>query len=168
MITLTQIENKVNNKSIIIAANLCLMFEGVERKGKDGLIYPYYCPAGYPTQGIGRVVKNINNPPITEEIALEWLIQDLLEAQHALYRLSPLMALQSESRQGALLDFIFNLGAGRYQGSTLRRRVNQGDFVSAGEQIIKWVFAVNPKTGKAEKLKGLVLRREAEAKLLKE
>jgi lysozyme len=46
--------------------------------------------------------------------------------------------------------------AGRLQMSTLRRRVNQRDWVSAGQELRRWVC------GGGTVLPGLVARREAE------
>jgi GH24 family phage-related lysozyme (muramidase) len=53
-----------------------------------------------------------------------------------------------------------NLGAGRLQTSTLRRRVNQKDWSSAVNELRRWVH------GGGTVLSGLVVRREAEAKYL--
>ena len=63
-----------------IATELCKRFEGLHRVGADGLIYPYICPAGVPTQGYGTVWRpdgrkvTMDDPPITKETALEWLL----------------------------------------------------------------------------------------------
>nr|WP_246193558.1 lysozyme [Pseudoxanthomonas suwonensis] len=58
------------------------------------------------------------------------------------------------------MDFTFNLGAGRLQTSTLRRRVNQRDWSSAVNELRRWVY------GGGKVLPGLVARREAESALL--
>jgi lysozyme len=58
---------------------------------------------------------------------------------------------------GAIADFCFNLGIGRLQTSTLRRRINQQDWPAAASELQRWVYAGG------RKLRGLVLRREAEA-----
>ena len=57
---------------------------------------------------------------------------------------------------GAIADFCYNLGVGRLQASTLRRKINEQDWPSAICELRKWVYA----SGK--KLNGLILRREAE------
>lgn len=60
----------------------------------------------------------------------------------------------------AIADFAYNVGLGRLQASTLRRRLNAGDYAGAREELRKWVY------GGGKKLRGLVLRREAEAALV--
>lgn len=60
----------------------------------------------------------------------------------------------------AIADFCFNLGVGRYKASTLRRRVDAGDWAGARAELGKWVW------GGGRRLPGLVLRRQAEARLL--
>ena len=59
----------------------------------------------------------------------------------------------------ALVDFVFNVGAGAFKGSRLLRSLNAGDFAGAAAQFVLWDHAggaVNP---------GLLRRRQAEAAL---
>jgi len=72
-------------------------------------------------------------------------------------RYCPVLATESEGRLAAIVDFTFNLGAGRLQTSTLRRRINQRDWASAAQELRRWVY------GGGKVLPGLVTRREAEA-----
>jgi lysozyme len=60
----------------------------------------------------------------------------------------------------AIVDFTFNLGAGRLRTSTLRRRINQLDWASAALELRKWVH------GGGRVLPGLVARRQAEIALM--
>ena len=71
-----------------------------------------------------------------------------------------MLATEPESRLAAIVDFTFNLGAGRLQTSTLRRRVNQRDWTAAGQGLRRWVY------GGGKVLPGLVTRREAEVALI--
>ena len=59
-----------------------------------------------------------------------------------------------------MVDFTFNLGAGRLQTSTLRRRINQMDWAGAALELRKWVH------GGGRVLPGLVARRQAEIALM--
>ena len=86
--------------------------------------------------------------------------QDLRTALAATLRYCPVLGTEPEGRLAAIVDFTFNLGAGRLQTSTLRRRINQRDWLSAGQELRRWVY------GGGRVLPGLVTRREAEVSLL--
>jgi lysozyme len=72
------------------------------------------------------------------------------------------LAIQSAdwSKFNAIVDFAYNLGVGRLQTSTLRRKINAQDWKGAVEQLRLWV------RGNGRVLPGLVKRREAEAVLM--
>ena len=155
-----------------VAVALCQQFEGLHRVGKDGLIYPYICPAGYPTIGWWTVYKpsgkkvTMEDPPITRDIADAWLMDELQRVcASAVMRQCPeLFAWSVANGQWrqfcAIADFTYNLGAGRLQTSTLRRKLRALDWEGAQEQLKLWV------RGGGKVLPGLVKRRDAEAKLL--
>lgn len=140
------------------AIDLAKRFEGFHRVPRvdPGRAHPYICPAGYWTIGYGHLC-DATHPPITEAEAEAYLAQDLKVALAATLRYCPVLATESEGRLAAIVDFTFNLGAGRLQTSTLRRRINQRDWSSAGQELRRWVYS----GGKV--LPGLVTRREAEA-----
>ena len=144
------------------AIDLAKRFEGFERKVKRGTeitAIPYVCPAGYWTIGYGHLCDS-KHPPITEAEAEVYLARDLRTALAATLRCCPVLVTEPEGRLAAIVDFTFNLGAGRLQTSTLRRRVNQRDWVAAGQELLRWVY------GGGRVLPGLVARRGAEAALL--
>ena len=143
------------------AIELAKRFEGFHRVPKHDptRAYPYICPAGYPTIGYGHLCDP-KHPPITEGEAEAYLAQDLKVALAATLRYCPVLATEPEGRLAAIVDFTFNLGAGRLQTSTLRRRVNQQEWVASGHELRRWVY------GGGKVLPGLVSRREAEAVLL--
>ena len=143
------------------AIDLAKRFEGFHRvpKHDPGRAYPYICPAGYWTIGYGRLCDP-RHPPISEVEAEAYLAHDLQAALNATLRYCPVLAAQPEERLAAIMDFTFNLGAGRLQVSTLRRRINQRDWIAAGQELRRWVY------GGGKVLPGLVARREAEVDLL--
>jgi len=144
------------------AINLAKRFEGFERKVKSGIeitAVPYICPAGFWTIGYGHLCRP-DHPPITEEEAEDYLTCDLQTALVATLRYCPVLATEPEGRLAAIVDFTFNLGAGRLQTSTLRRRINQRDWQSAAFELGRWV------RGGGLVLPGLVARRQAELSLL--
>ena len=138
--------------------DLAKRFEGFHRVPKHDphRAYPYICPAGYWTIGYGHL-SDPKHPPITEDEAETYLARDLTTALAATLRYCPVLATEPEGRLVAIIDFTFNLGVGRLQTSTLRRRVNQRDWGAAGQELCRWVY------GGGKVLPGLVSRREAEA-----
>jgi lysozyme len=144
------------------AVELAKRFEGFHRVPRNDPLrraHPYICPAGFWTVGFGHLCKP-DHPPISEGEAEVYLAEDLMTALTATIRYCPVLATESEFRLAAIVDFTFNLGAGRLQMSTLRRRVNQRDWSSAANEIGRWV------RGGGNVLPGLVARRQAEAVLL--
>lgn len=143
------------------AIDLAKRFEGFHRvpKNDPGRAYPYVCPAGYWTIGYGHLCDP-KHPPITETEAEGYLARDLQSALACTLRYCPALASEPEGRLAAIVDFTFNLGAGRLQASTLRRRINQRDWVAAAIELRRWIY------GGGKVLPGLVTRRAAEARLL--
>jgi lysozyme len=140
---------------------LAKRFEGFHRvpKNDSGRAYPYVCPAGYHTIGFGHLCQP-DHPPITEAEGDAYLTADLISALAATLRYCPVLATEPEGRLAAIVDFTFNLGAGRLQTSTLRRRINLLDWPSAGQELRRWVY------GEGRVLPGLCVRRQAEISLL--
>lgn len=144
--------------AIEVAAALARRFEGFYSK-------PYICPAGVPTIGYGATYYEdgtrvqLTDPPITRERAealLLWMVRT--KYLPAVLRLCP--GADTPERLAALIDFAFNLGAGNLQASTLRRKVNAGEWGAVPTELRKWV------KGGGRVLRGLVIRREAEAALI--
>lgn len=140
-----------------LAAQLCLKFEGVR-------LSPYLCPAGIPTIGVGATFYEdgtrvtLKDPPITYERAVSLLKHTLSNTfVPAAIKLCP--NLVSTGQLTALADFAFNLGVGSLRVSTLRRKINEGQWKDVPREFRKWV------KGGGKVLRGLQLRREAEIKL---
>lgn len=121
---------------------------------------PYLCPALVPTIGYGTVIASLDHPPVSEPEALALLLEELHRNVAACYRLCPVLRDEPDSRLSAIASFVYNLGAGRLQASTLRRRIAEQDWSEAAHELRRWVWAGG------RKLPGLIARREAEAELL--
>lgn len=143
------------------AIQLAKRFEGFHRvaRADPGCAHPYICPAGYWTIGYGHLCDP-KHPPITEDEAEVYLALDLQTALMATLRYCPVLTTEPDGRLASIIDFTFNLGAGRLQTSTLRRRVNQRDWSQASDELKRWVY------GGGRSLPGLVLRRREESNLL--
>ncbi|MHA6910838.1 lysozyme [Ralstonia pseudosolanacearum] len=144
------------------AIELAKRFEGFHRVPKVDPMraHPYVCPAGYWTIGYGHLCDPAH-PPITQAQAEAYLAADLVTAFNATLRCCPLLATEPEGRLAAIVDFTFNLGAGRLQTSTLRRQINQRDWIAAAAELRRWIY------GGGKVLPGLLARREAEVALLR-
>lgn len=143
--------------AIEVAAALARRFEGC-------YMTPYLCPAGVPTIGYGATYYEngtrvtLHDAPITRERAealLLWMVRT--RYLPAVVKLCP--GADTAERLAALIDFTFNLGDGNLRASTLRRRVNAGEWGDVPAQLAKW----NKAGGRV--LRGLTLRRAAEAAL---
>lgn len=144
---------------IKLTASLVKPFEGLHKLLR-GLVYPYTCPAGYWTRGFGVLCKK-DTPPITPAQAEAELYDILPGYINEAVKACPRLLLEPPEVQAAIADFTFNLGASRLRASTLRRRINEGDWDAACDELRKWV------NGGGRRLPGLVLRREAEIRLIR-
>ena len=96
----------------------------------------------------------------TQNQADEDLIKTALEVLNQAIKASPILATVNMEKQAAIADFVYNLGIGSYTSSTLKKKVDANDWISAAVEIKRWDKA----GGKV--LKGLTIRRNKEAKLI--
>lgn len=147
-----------------LAAELCRRFEGFRSK-------PYLCPAGVATIGYGSTYYadgrkvTLQDAPMDEPTARTLLMTELLHtyAPGVIRQCPGLLVLASKGDIGklnAIVDFCYNLGVGRLQTSTLKRKINAGDWEGAKEQLMLWT------KGGGKVLPGLLKRRTAECALL--
>ena len=127
-------------------------FEGLKTK-------PYLCNAGMPTIGYGHVLSSLSEiNEISEEEAEALLREDLKKAESCVRRNISVPILQNQF--DALVSFSFNVGAGAFQRSTLRQKIN---YMALEDEIYKefmrWIYI------SGQKLAGLIRRRSLEAKI---
>ena len=144
---------KTSDKGI----DLIKSFEGFSSK-------PYLCPAKIPTIGYGATFYpdgkkvTMKDAAITEDKGIELLKSMLVKFEQ--YVDSYCIDTVSQSQFDALVSFCYNLGPANLKSSTLLKKVNANpNDESIEAEFMKWTKA----GGKT--LKGLVRRREAEAKL---
>lgn len=139
-------------EALDVAKSIAKPFEGFSLK-------IYVCPAGKRTIYWGHVVlkgEAFNGTQVEGETILS---KDMAKALLGTLKQCPILAKDAR-RLGAITDFTFNLGSGRLQTSTLRRRINQRNWPEAVKELNKWV------RGGGRILKGLVLRRAAEGRYI--
>jgi lysozyme len=115
--------------------------------------------AGFRTIGFGHRLATGENYPqgIDLSQAEKMLACDVAIAELAVERLIRVPLTQGQF--DALVDFAFNLGAGRLASSTLLSYLNAGKYDAAAWQLLAWDH-----TGSHEN-RGLKARREAEFRL---
>ena len=137
--------------------DLIKQFEGLSLK-------PYLCPAGIPTIGYGNTFYEdgtkvtLKDNPITRERADS--LFNFLVTTNFVNVVNRLVIVDINQNQfDALVSFVYNIGSGNFEKSTLLKKVNQSDFIGASLEFEKW----NKASGKV--LNGLTKRRLAEKEL---
>lgn len=125
----------------------------------------YRCPAGVWTIGYGTTRINgravIPGMKITEDRASELLMEDIESHFQSAVKLidSEKLNLLNQNQIDALSSFVYNVGVGNFSSSTLRKRINSGNFNDVPAQLRRWTRA----GGKV--LRGLIRRRAEESAL---
>jgi lysozyme len=130
---------------------------------EDLRLEAYLCPAGVWTIGWGHTKGVKAGGVIDRQRAEEFLQEDYKEAEKAVLKMVKVKL--TDDQLGALTSFVFNLGAGNFKSSTLRRKVNANPHdKTIRDEFMRWVYA---RGGNDEPvmLDGLVRRRGAEADL---
>lgn len=117
----------------------------------------YLCPADVWTIGYGHTGGVKHYQKVTKEEAEQLLREDLSDAEAAVVRY--ITVSLTDNQFSALTSFTFNLGAGNLKSSTLRRKLNAGQYDAVPSELARWV-----KSG-GRTLQGLVRRRAAEGEL---
>lgn len=118
----------------------------------------YRDAVGVLTIGWGHTGHDVHDGlTITREQAEELLRQDMLIAEMCV-NADVTMPL-TQNQFDALVDLVFNIGCASFGSSTLRHKLNLGDYRGAAAEFGKWNHAGG------EVLEGLTRRRAAEAEL---
>ena len=134
------------------------------RKWEGLSLKPYLCPAGVPTIGYGSTVYpngvkvTLDDPEISITTAEIMMKMDAARFWQGVGEVSPILWFH-DNKQQAVADFAYNLGLSRYKASTLRRRIDEGDWEGAAAEFPRWVY------GGGKKLPGLIARRQDEVLL---
>ena len=127
-------------------------------KDYEGLrLRAYLCPAGVWTIGFGHTKGVRQGQVITEEQACNYLVEDVAPIE----RLLNVLGVNFRQEQfDALVSWIFNLGSGNFQHSTLLRKIMaDASDEEICTEIVRWV------NSNGKPLTGLKKRRIAEANM---
>ena len=131
-------------------------FEGWSAKG-------YQDPIGIWTIGYGSIWElcggrvTAKTPPLSEEEGELLLRRELNHVEKAVDRL--IIVELTGNAFSSLCSFTYNLGSSRLKSSTLRAKLNRGDYKGASAEFPKW------RRAGGRILSGLVRRRVEERKL---
>lgn len=107
------------------------------------------------TNGFGHTGPDVyQGQVITKEQAIIWLQQDTLKAANAVN--ASVKVPLTQNQFDALVDFTYNAGVGGFEGSTMLKHLNAGNYAQADLDFQQWVFV------KGVKNRGLQNRRTAE------
>jgi lysozyme len=123
-----------------------LALPNVRKEGYTGLIRSDY------------QLKGEDNRVWSKDELVNLFKVDIDTFERGVLRLSPTLA-NHQSKFDAVVSFAYNAGLGNYQRSTIRMKVNRGDWEGAAEAFMMWT-----KAGGKE-VAGLVKRRKAEVVL---
>lgn len=137
-------------KTSAIGLSLIMRFESFRSiKYQDG--------GGVWTIGWGHTGIGVSESPITRDRAKELLKEDVRHAEHAVSTLVEVKL--SQDQFDALVSLVFNIGYLQFATSTLRKKLNLGDYYGALNEFPRWIYD----NGKI--VKGLCIRRFKEGLL---
>jgi lysozyme len=123
-----------------------LALPNVRKEGYTGLIRSDY------------QLKGEDNRVWSKDELVNLFKVDIDTFERGVLRLSPNL-VSHQSKFDSVVSFAYNAGLGNYQRSTIRMKVNRGDWEGAAEAFMSWT-----KAGGKE-VAGLVKRRKAEVAL---
>ncbi len=143
--------NKINKASL----DLIKSFEGLRLNAYQDSVGVW--TIGYGHTAMAGLPKPVRGMSITTQEAEALLLSDLKKYEKPVIDLVKVPL--NDNQYGALVSFVYNLGAGNFKGSTLLKKLNQGDYKSVPNEMMKW-----DKAG-GKRLAGLTRRRKEEGKL---
>ena len=121
----------------------------------------YQDQGGKWTIGYGCIGYGIEKGTVwSQDRADRELIARMQDAEQSIFKISPIMDSQNESKQAAIADFIYNCGSNAYRNSHLKISIDQGHWQEAASQLMQWNHI------KVKESKWLTRRRAAERSLL--
>ena len=142
--------NKIIGGVLAAAVALVATWEGRS-------LIAYADPVGIPTicEGYTHGVKmgDVATPEQCDELTRQEIVKALNVVDNSIPERLP------DGMRVAFSSFIYNVGPGAYQRSTLLKKLRAGNYVGACNELTRWAYAGG------RKLRGLERRREAERQI---
>lgn len=141
-----------------VGLTAAVMAVGVVSTYEGTVLSAYRDPVGIPTACTGHTGPEVRMGQVyTQEQCDELLASDLYRHDADIQQC--IAVPLSDGQHAAFLSFAFNVGATKFCGSTMARRLNAGDYAGACAELSRWTLAGG------RQLPGLVKRRAAERAL---
>lgn len=141
-----------------LSAQIHVSEQGLELIGNaEGCqLNPYRCPAGLITNGVGNTINVPNKTISYEQVAADW-VANIQTAEQCLFKSTD--AELSQGQIDAFTSFIFNVGCGAFERSTMRKYLHRGKVIKACHELPRWIYSGR------RMLPGLITRRKKELNL---
>jgi lysozyme len=147
-----------------LVVKLIALFEGCEKKGKDGKIHPYLDKLAKPpvwTRAYGRTYGiSKKSEPVSPGQALDELRDGIKKYGGECLKMAPGLAMKDQCF-AAVASWSWNCGLGAFRVSRLRKAINEGRWMDAANHIR------TPRIAEGVVYRGLVRRRDAEEALFR-
>ena len=119
----------------------------------EGLrLFPYLCPAGKLTVGVGR---NLTDTGISIDEAMDLLENDISRVTRELEDNFPWFMVLNKARREALVDMCFNLGLSRFRKfSKMIEALQRDDFAIAAKEMLssRWAQQVGKRAAELARI----------------
>ena len=136
--------------------DLIIKFEGLKLKPYLDVVNVATIGYGSTRYADGTKVKLIDMP-ITEVEAMELLRETLVNFEKCINK--NIKVSLNQNQFDSLVSFVYNVGCGNFEKSTLLKKINEEDYIGASDEFVRW----NKANGVP--LRGLTARRLAERDL---
>jgi lysozyme len=99
----------------------------------------YQDTKGIWTNGVGNTHDVVPGSTITQEKADADLESNLGQVEAVMNNPEIVKVPLNQNQYDALADFVFNVGIGAFENSTLLKLLNQSDFLGSANQFLAWV-----------------------------
>lgn len=140
----------VGGTALSLAAGLIMPWEGLSNKAYLDIVQvPTIC-YGY--------THNVQLGDLkTDDECYDLLVEEILYLDGFIDR--HVTVDLTDYQRAAILSWMYNVGPGAFQRSTLLKKLNAGDYTGACNELTRWVHAGG------KRVNGLVKRREAEKEM---